>query len=224
MRGQRRRSIRPEQLSETIVRAECAVLAPNHLQRIWQRAHGRTDRYKLINRYPYAGVQFPDELYDLQEDPRETINRHDDPALKQVVRTSRWNWIVFLRRTPFRVTMVWIWQINRSLPGTARGSRRKKNMAARLMPIIRKTPGRQIQLNRRRQIHERISSPQLSGKKSMCKKLARICGRLDRSGPCRNLDSERGRLHTGASHGAKTQHRFHPVRRFGLEIEKRLVD
>jgi len=44
----------------------------------------RTDRYKLINRYPYAGVRFPDELYDLQEDPRETVNRHDDPALKQI--------------------------------------------------------------------------------------------------------------------------------------------
>ena len=31
----------------------------------------RTDRYKLIKRYPYSGVSFPDELYDLQEDPRE---------------------------------------------------------------------------------------------------------------------------------------------------------
>ena len=25
----------------------------------------RTERYKLIRRYPYAGVTFPDELYDL---------------------------------------------------------------------------------------------------------------------------------------------------------------
>ncbi len=45
----------------------------------------RTDRYKLIRRYPYAGVSFPDELYDLREDPRETLNRHDNPALQRVV-------------------------------------------------------------------------------------------------------------------------------------------
>jgi len=45
----------------------------------------RTERYKLIRRYPYAGVTFPDELYDLQQDPRETMNRHDDPALKPVI-------------------------------------------------------------------------------------------------------------------------------------------
>lgn len=45
----------------------------------------RTDRYKLIKRYPFAGVQFPDELYDLQEDPRETTNRHDEPSLKGVI-------------------------------------------------------------------------------------------------------------------------------------------
>ncbi len=46
----------------------------------------RTGRYKLINRYSYADVRFPDELYDLQEDPRETVNRHDDPALQGIVR------------------------------------------------------------------------------------------------------------------------------------------
>ena len=45
----------------------------------------RTDRYKLIRRYPYAGVTFPDELYDLQADPRETINRLEDSSLKPVV-------------------------------------------------------------------------------------------------------------------------------------------
>jgi hypothetical protein len=46
----------------------------------------RTDRYKLIRRYPYAGVTFSDELYDLQEDPREMKNCHDDPSLKPVVK------------------------------------------------------------------------------------------------------------------------------------------
>jgi len=45
----------------------------------------RTERYKLIRRYPYAGISFPDELYDLQEDPRETKNCHDDPSLKEII-------------------------------------------------------------------------------------------------------------------------------------------
>lgn len=45
----------------------------------------RTDRYKLIRRYAYDGVNFPDELYDLRADPRETVNRQADPALKRVV-------------------------------------------------------------------------------------------------------------------------------------------
>lgn len=45
----------------------------------------RTDRYKLIKRYPYGGVTFPDEFYDLQEDPRETTNRHSDPSYKEIV-------------------------------------------------------------------------------------------------------------------------------------------
>lgn len=46
----------------------------------------RNGRYKLIKRYPFAGVTFPDELYDLKEDPRETMNRHDDPSLKPVIK------------------------------------------------------------------------------------------------------------------------------------------
>jgi len=45
----------------------------------------RTDRYKLIRRYPYRGVTFPDELYDLEQDPRETKNCHNDPALRPIV-------------------------------------------------------------------------------------------------------------------------------------------
>jgi choline-sulfatase len=45
----------------------------------------RTGRYKLIERYPYQGVRFPNELYDLEQDPRETVNRYDDPALQSVV-------------------------------------------------------------------------------------------------------------------------------------------
>jgi len=46
----------------------------------------RTNRYKLIKRYPYSGIKFPDELYDLEQDPRETKNFHADPALKPVIR------------------------------------------------------------------------------------------------------------------------------------------
>jgi len=45
----------------------------------------RTDRYKLIKRYPFGGVTFPDELYDLKEDPRETVNCHGNPLHKGVV-------------------------------------------------------------------------------------------------------------------------------------------
>lgn len=41
----------------------------------------RTERYKLIRHYaPHAGI-YPDELYDLLDDPRESANRIADPAL-----------------------------------------------------------------------------------------------------------------------------------------------
>ena len=46
----------------------------------------RTDHYKLILRYPYAGVTFPNELYDLQADPRETVNHYEDKPLAGVVK------------------------------------------------------------------------------------------------------------------------------------------
>lgn len=45
----------------------------------------RSNRFKLIRRYPFGGVTFPDELYDLQRDPRETINCHGDPSHRNVV-------------------------------------------------------------------------------------------------------------------------------------------
>lgn len=53
----------------------------------------RTARYKLILRYPYAGVSHPSELYDLQADRRETINRYDDVSLAAIVKdlTARLN-------------------------------------------------------------------------------------------------------------------------------------
>ena len=38
----------------------------------------RTARYKLIKRYPGPNGHFPDELYDLAEDPDEEHNRHGD--------------------------------------------------------------------------------------------------------------------------------------------------
>jgi choline-sulfatase len=40
----------------------------------------RTDRLKLIRRYPGPNGHFGDELYDLAADPRETENRIGDPA------------------------------------------------------------------------------------------------------------------------------------------------
>lgn len=39
----------------------------------------RADSYKLILRYPYKGVRFGNELYDLKADPRETQNLIDKP-------------------------------------------------------------------------------------------------------------------------------------------------
>jgi arylsulfatase A-like enzyme len=44
----------------------------------------RDQRFKLIRRYPFGGIRFGDELYDLGEDPRETVNRINDAALGEV--------------------------------------------------------------------------------------------------------------------------------------------
>ena len=38
----------------------------------------KCDGYKLILRYPYGGVGFPNELYDLKADPRETTNLYEE--------------------------------------------------------------------------------------------------------------------------------------------------
>ena len=40
----------------------------------------RTARHKLIKRYPGPNGHFPDELYDLADDPDEEHNRYGDPA------------------------------------------------------------------------------------------------------------------------------------------------
>ena len=40
----------------------------------------RTDRYKLIKRYPGPNGHFGDELYNLMEDPEEEHNLHDNPG------------------------------------------------------------------------------------------------------------------------------------------------
>jgi len=45
----------------------------------------RKGRYKLIKRYPFAGITFPDELYDLHDDPRETRNLYGAAALRDQV-------------------------------------------------------------------------------------------------------------------------------------------
>jgi hypothetical protein len=49
----------------------------------------RTQQHKLICRYPCAGRQWNDAFYDLESDPRETINRLDDPALARIIRDMR---------------------------------------------------------------------------------------------------------------------------------------
>jgi choline-sulfatase len=46
----------------------------------------RTGQYKLIVRKPFDGVGFPNELYDLHADPRETVSRYQDPACAAVVK------------------------------------------------------------------------------------------------------------------------------------------
>ena len=43
----------------------------------------RKDDYKLILRYPFEGVNFPNELYDLKADPRETITLIEEPQQAQ---------------------------------------------------------------------------------------------------------------------------------------------
>ncbi len=39
--------------------------------------------YKLILRYPYKGVNFANEFYDLKADPRETTNLHENAQYKE---------------------------------------------------------------------------------------------------------------------------------------------
>ncbi|HZT42191.1 MAG TPA: sulfatase-like hydrolase/transferase [Chthonomonadaceae bacterium] len=49
----------------------------------------RTDRYKLIVRYPPHSERFSDELYDLQEDPRENVNAIADSNRAEIVEELR---------------------------------------------------------------------------------------------------------------------------------------
>lgn len=46
----------------------------------------RKDSYKLILRYPFEGVNFPNELYDLKADPRETTNIYQEPQHAQRIK------------------------------------------------------------------------------------------------------------------------------------------
>ena len=45
----------------------------------------KDDGYKLILRYPFQGVSFPHELYDLKADPRETVNLYEEPRYRKVI-------------------------------------------------------------------------------------------------------------------------------------------
>jgi arylsulfatase A-like enzyme len=47
----------------------------------------RTERFKLVKRYAFGGAGFGDEFYDLEKDPRERLNRHDDDACRQHAKT-----------------------------------------------------------------------------------------------------------------------------------------
>jgi arylsulfatase A-like enzyme len=46
----------------------------------------KQDGYKLILRYPYKGVSFANEFYDLKADPRETTNLAENPRHKERIR------------------------------------------------------------------------------------------------------------------------------------------
>lgn len=46
----------------------------------------RTDRYKLILRYPFHWVQAPNELYDLHADPHERVNVYDKAEHKELIK------------------------------------------------------------------------------------------------------------------------------------------
>jgi len=48
----------------------------------------RARGYKLILRYPYQGVTFPNELYDLKADPRETVNLYSKSPLTEQMADS----------------------------------------------------------------------------------------------------------------------------------------
>ena len=58
----------------------------SHFSEYGNARMARTNRYKLILRYPFEGVTYPHELYDRQTDPRETVNHYDDPAYTAVVK------------------------------------------------------------------------------------------------------------------------------------------
>lgn len=48
----------------------------------------RSDGYKLILRFPFQGVNFANELYDLKADPRETTNLYENlaPQYRQIIK------------------------------------------------------------------------------------------------------------------------------------------
>jgi choline-sulfatase len=45
----------------------------------------RKEGYKLILRYPFEKVSFPNEFYDLRGDPRETLNLYPRPEYEQLI-------------------------------------------------------------------------------------------------------------------------------------------
>lgn len=49
----------------------------------------KRDAYKLILRYPYAGIEFENELYDLKADPRETVNIYKQPEHAERIASMR---------------------------------------------------------------------------------------------------------------------------------------
>jgi arylsulfatase A-like enzyme len=48
----------------------------------------RRDGYKLILRYPFRGMEWDNEFYDLRADPRETVNLYAHPTPEQSAKLS----------------------------------------------------------------------------------------------------------------------------------------
>ncbi|TAM82040.1 MAG: DUF4976 domain-containing protein [Acidobacteria bacterium] len=101
----------------------------------------RTERYKLVRRYGYKGVRFLDELYDLKEDPRETVNCFQAPSQKNVIDELTQELDQFFSKytVPHHsgLDLARQWECTPASPWIVAASLRKKNrMPAACIPLL----------------------------------------------------------------------------------------